>query len=238
MKYHVWIISDTVCPWCYVGYRNLQAAISEYLSAYPTDTFSISWHPFQLNPDAPKGQSVDKRASYNKNLGSMQAQVVFKRLESAGKRAGINFSFGGRTGNTLDSHRLIELAAQKDNTNEASQTITDTTPSKSLQTRLVEELFADYFESEQDITSHDVLSKAAARAGLNKREIDAFLASDKLAVEVERQAQVNRSESVTGVPHFTINDEFTVEGAQEPAAFLMLFKRLKTLANRQSGANL
>ncbi|KAK5168611.1 uncharacterized protein LTR77_005920 [Saxophila tyrrhenica] len=206
--FEISIVSDTVCPWCYIGLRNLQAAIAQRTAKSPTDTFSLTWDPFQLNPQAPRGQTVDKRASYEKKLGVDGARTVFERLTSAGETAGIQFSFDGRTGNTLDSHRLLELARKISDVSEA--TSGQATHSQAdLQTRLAEELFADYFERERDITDHEVLKKAALRAGLDERGIDilAFLASDDLVDLVQREASAQREEGINGVPHFTINDD-------------------------------
>ena len=209
------IVSDTVCPWCYIGLRHLQAAIAQHLAMYSGDSFAVSWRPFQLNPNSPRGQSVEKADSYERKFGTEQANLVFERLRSAGKGAGIKFSFGGRTGNTLDSHRLLEFARQKEANVE------------DLQTRLAEELFADYFERERDITDHVVLTKAAGRVGLLEHEVETFLATDQLAAQVEKDAIAARDDGVHGVPLFNINDQFEVEGAQEPRAFLMLFERFK-----------
>lgn len=221
-QFEISIVSDTVCPWCYIGYRRLKAAIAQHLTQHRTDSFSISWHPFQLDPHSPRGQSIEKTTSYESKFGAQQAEMIFERLRSAAKGTGIEFSFAGRTGNTLDSHRLIEFAQRRDiSTDERSG------HSITLQTRLVEEIFVDYFERERDITSHSVLIAAARRVGLDEDEIAAFLRSDSLAKEVEEMAKENRERGVNGVPNFTINGVFTVEGAQEPAAFQMLFNRLK-----------
>lgn len=223
MEFNILIISDTICPWCFIGYRRLRLAISQHLATHPNDTFSISWHPFQLNPNAPKGQTSDKRAVYERNYGAEQTELIFERLRTAAKGTGINFSFEGRTGSTLDSHRLLEYAEEKDAAGAGGRKGS----LSGLQTRLAEELFGDYFERERDITSHDILVNAAERAGLDGAEARKFLESEALAKEVAEKARVPRENGINGVPHFSINDTFTVEGAQEPAAFLMLFRRLR-----------
>ena len=221
-KFEIGIISDTVCPWCFIGYKRLQVAIAQPLSQNPADTFAIQWHPFQLDPKSPKGESIDKNTSYERKFGEDGAEMLRQRLRSAGKDAGIEFNFAGRTGNTLDSHRLIELAKEK-----GDATIDRNESSTNLQTRLVEELFADYFERGQDITSHEVLTKAAGRVGLDEDEICSFLTTESLARDVERMASDNRADGVSGVPYFNINDVFNVSGGQEPDAFIALFNRLK-----------
>lgn len=186
-NYNISIISDTVCPWCYIGLRRLQAAITDHLSKYPGDSFALQWRPFQLNPNAPKGQTVDKMANYEKSFGVEQTQVVLERLRSGAEGTGIKFSFKGRIGNTLDSHRLIEFARLKESKDQR-QGICQPSGMRNLQTRLVEELFSAYFEKEKDITSHDVLVEAAGQAGMYEKEARAFLESDRLAKEVEAEA--------------------------------------------------
>lgn len=198
--------------------------MSQHLLEFPFDSFALTWHPFQLDPKAPKGQSVDKLASYEAKYGAEGTQVIFERLRSASGEVGIAFKFGGRMGNTIDSHRLIEFAQeqrQHQSSSSGDQLEADTA------TRLAEELFADYFEREQDITDHSVLIKAAGRAGIDEGEAETFLKSDELALETKQKASDIRGEGINGVPQFILNDTFTVEGGQEPRAFLALFGRLK-----------
>ena len=136
--------------------------------------------------------------------------------------------------NALDSHRLIAFA-NSGSPSEASSGQKDGLDTRStrttFQTRLVEALFTAYFEQEQDITSHAVLTSTATRAGVDTNQVKSFLAGDDLAEKVHLSASRNRGDGVNGVPHFVVNDSFMVEGAQEPAAFLMLFRRLKKRQN-------
>lgn len=237
-NYNITIISDTVCPWCFIGLRRLQAAISSHLSRYPGDNFSLQWKPFQLNPNAPKGRTIDKIEDYEKSLGAEQTQIVLERLRSGAEGTGIQFSFKGRKGNTLDSHRLIEFARLKESQDQR-QGICQPSGMRNLQTRVVEELFSAYLEKEQDITSRDVLVQAAGRAGLYEKEARAFLESDRLVQEVAAEADDSRNiEGVNGVPHFTINQMFDVGGAQEPRAYSMLFERVKKREASAKSSNL
>ena len=135
-----------------------------------------------------------------------------ERLAQLGKSDGIDFKFGGKTGNTRDSHRLIQLGKAK---------------SPAVQTRVVEELFAAYFENEKDITSHDVLVDAGVKAGLNAAEVKEWLGSGKGGPEVDKEVQEAYEQSISGVPNFTIQDQFEIGGAQEPADFVRLFERVK-----------
>jgi len=105
------------------------------------------------------------------------------------------------------------------------------TKSPEMQTKVIEQLFAAYFENEKDITSHDVLIDAAANAGLDRAEAKEWLDTGRGGLEVDKEVQDAYAQNIHGVPNFTINDRFEVGGAQEPAAFVQLFERLK----RQEG---
>jgi predicted DsbA family dithiol-disulfide isomerase len=205
----------TVGPQCYVGKNKLERGISLYKSRHPDteDIFSTTWLPFYLNPAAPK-YGVDKRQYYQKKFGEQRTEMIFERLNAAGKDVGIVFKFGGKTGNTRDSHRLIQLGKTK---------------SPHVQTRVVEELFKAYFENEQDITSHDVLREAGAKAGLGESEVREWLNSDKGGKEVDEEVMHAQMANISGVPNFTIQGKYEVGGAQDPAAFVQLFERLKAI---------
>ncbi|KAI4187242.1 MAG: hypothetical protein LQ346_005526 [Caloplaca aetnensis] len=212
-NFNISIVSDTVCPWCYVGKIKLDRAISLYKSAHPnnTDTFTTTWNPFYLNPGAPK-VGVDKRSYFAAKFGPERAAMMLDRLTSVGKPVGIDFKFGGRTGNTRDSHRLIQLAKLK---------------GPEAQTRVVEELFRSYFEEEGDITSHEVLGAAAVKAGLEEGEVSEWLASDKGGKEVDREVVEAQMKAISGVPHFTVQGKYDVGGAQDSEAFVKIFERAK-----------
>ena len=214
-QFEISVVSDTVCPWCYIGKNKLDRAIELYQIAHPntTDTFSTTWFPYYLNPDAPK-VGVDKRQFYQSKFGPERTPMIFDRLASAGKPVGINFKFGGKTGNTRDSHRLIQLAKTK---------------GPEMQTRVVEELFKSYFEQEGDITNHDVLKVAAKAAGLEGGEIEDWLGSDKGGKEVDKEVKEAQMMAISGVPHFTMQGKYEIGGAQDPEAFVQIFERVKAM---------
>jgi predicted DsbA family dithiol-disulfide isomerase len=138
--------------------------------------------------------------------------MMQERLSEIGRVEGINFKYGGRTGNTRDSHRLIQLGKTK---------------GPQMQTRVIEELFAAYFENEQDITRQDILIEAGVKAGLDEKEAREWLEGGNGGPEVDKEVQDAVEQSISGVPNFTINDRFEIGGAQEPAAFVQIFERLK-----------
>jgi len=136
-----------------------------------------------------------------------------------GESVGIYFKFGGKTGNTRDSHRLIQLGKLK---------------GPDTETKVVEALFAAYFENEKDITSHATLLEAAVKAGLDKEEAKSWIESEKGGKEVDAEVREAQEKMISGVPFFTINGRFEVEGAQDSSAFLRLFERL---AKQEHAAN-
>ncbi|KAL7619878.1 hypothetical protein AAE478_010425 [Parahypoxylon ruwenzoriense] len=208
------IVSDTVCPWCYVGKKRLDKAIEQYRKVYPggkDDTFTISWHPFYLDPTSPAvGIPVTERMA--QRFGPERLQALQQRLTLIGREEGINFGFRGKIGNTRDSHRLIQLGKTK---------------GADVENRVVLELFKSYFEGDGDITSHDTLVAAAERAGLGRSEIKEWLDSGKGGKEVDEEVQEAYAKDIHGVPHFTIQDKYEVDGAQDAQAFLSAFASAK-----------
>ncbi len=196
-----------------MGKKKLERGISLYQSAHPdiNDTFTVTWHPYYLDPNAPTS-SVDKRAFYESKFGDGNSAMMFARIESLGKGVGINFSFGGKTGSTRDSHRLLQLGKTK---------------GPDVQNKVVEQLFDAYFEKEEDITSHEVLLRRAIRAGLREVEVKAWLESGAGGDKVDTEVEAARSNGITGVPNFMIQGEYNIEGAQDPEGFLKVFEAIK-----------
>lgn len=191
---------------CYVGKNRLEKAIEAHKASNPKDTFETNWLPFYLNPDAPK--SIDKQQYYHQKFGPGRTQAMQVNLARLGKQVGIDFAFGGKTGNTRDSHRLIQLAKTK---------------GPAMQTKVVEELFNSYFEENEDITDRGVLVARGVRAGLDEAEAKAWLESDSGGPEVDKEVLQAQRKFIGGVPNFTINGKYVVEGAEEPEGFLQVF---------------
>ncbi|KAH8599778.1 DSBA-like thioredoxin domain-containing protein [Bisporella sp. PMI_857] len=214
-KFDIEIVSDTVCPWCYVGKTKLDKAIKTYNELHPNsgDEFSITWMPFYLQPGSPN-KGVDKIKYFHERFGADRTKMMFERLSQIGKECGIPFKFGGKTGNTRDSHRLIQLGKSK---------------SPTIQTRVVEELFKSYFEQEGDITDHETLRNAAVKAGLDEKEVEQWLKSDQGGPAVDKEVEEAKRNQITGVPNFTLQGKYEVGGAQDSAVFLRLFEKIKAV---------
>lgn len=208
--FNITITSDTVCPWCYVGKQRLEAGIQAYQRKHgSSDTFATTWKPFYLNPNA--GKSVDKQTVYETKFGAERTKAMQKMLSKIGSENGIAFKYGGRTGNTRDSHRLLQLGKVK---------------GAQMQTRVVEELFRAYFEEERDITSHEVLLDAAVKAGLEKEEVKGLLESDQMGEVVDQEVEEAQMRFISGVPHFVVNNKYEIGGAQEADTFVEIFEEL------------
>lgn len=202
------IISDVVCPWCYIGKRNLEKALSVYAADNPdavqdrgAKTPKITWHPFQLNPHLPvEGIARDEYTS-SKFGGPERAREIYARVANAGTQAGIEFRFDeiARQPNTVAAHQLILRAADSD-----------------AQDGVVESLFKGYFLEGRDLTDRETLLELAERGGLAREDAESCLAGDDMRSEIEKQDHHARSLGVEGVPFFIFNQKLAVSGAQPP----------------------
>ena len=192
------IVSDTICPWCYVGKRRLERA----LSGFEADGVRIRWHPFQLNPGMPP-EGMD-RAEYvaAKFGGADAARAVYDRIRDAGAEEGIAFAFERmpRTPNTFASHRVVHYAA-----------------GEGLQNEAVEALFQAVFVDGRDIGDRETLLDIGAECGLEPVALSEYLASTEDVDALRAEEARSRRMGVTGVPFFIIGGRYGVSGAQDPA---------------------
>ncbi len=207
------IISDVVCPWCYLGAANLLKAIEDRGGAHP---FALRWHPFQLDPTIP-AEGLDRRAYMTAKFGPDPARLdaAHARLTEMGAEVGIQFRFGAitRSPNTLDAHRLIRWAA-----------------ADHLQTRTALTLFARYFERGEDVSDHAVLTAAAEEAGLDPAAIARLLAGDADRDGVAAEVRAASEMGVTGVPTFILAGSRAISGAQPPSLWTDLITALEAAA--------
>jgi len=203
------IISDAICPWCFIGKRRFEAALAQV----PADLeVLVAWRPYQLNPDmAPEG--MDRKAYLAAKFGGdARAEQIYDRVREAGQSVGIDFNFGGipRTPNTINAHRLIGLAGRG-----------------GKQDAVVEGLFRAYFLEGRDIGDRDVLASVAASAGLEEKVVREYLAGRDDVDRVENEDAMARRMGIQGVPCFILNRKYAISGAQEPAVFLEALELLK-----------
>ena len=198
------IVSDTICPWCYIGKRRFERALAQS----GRNDVAISWRPFQLNPDMPpEGMTRDDyvRAKFG---GGDRPRQIYQAIAESGREAGIEFQFSRirRTPNTVLSHRLIHWSAKQER-----------------QEEVVGELFRAYFEDGLDIGNLEVLADCARRADLDAELAYAYLQSDEGRQEVVASDVYARRLGINGVPCFIVNRKYAVSGAQPPSAFVEVF---------------
>ncbi len=189
------VVSDAVCPWCFLGKRRLQAALAQS-SGEPV---AVRWRPYQLDPTIPS-EGLDRRAYMRaKFRDDARLTEIHMRLKALGAEVGIKFDFEAirRAPNTLDAHRLIRWAAQA-----------------GAQDAIVERLFSLYFEEGADIGDRAVLAKAANDCGLDAAEISARLETDEGAQDVRAEIERAQKVGVSGVPFFIFANRLAVSGAQ------------------------
>jgi predicted DsbA family dithiol-disulfide isomerase len=199
------VISDVVCPWCWIGKRRLAAALALLAAREPAVRPLVSWHPFELNPDMPR-EGIARRTYVERKFGGEDAaRGVYERIRSIGAAEGIPFAFDAiaRMPNTRDAHRLIAWAQRQG----------DADP-------LVERLFRAFFTEGRWIGDRDALATVAKQSGLDEAAARALLASDDLEDEILAMSRRVRELGVEGVPFFIFDGRVAVSGAQEPQTLL------------------
>ena len=189
------IISDPVCPWCYIGKVNLFKA----LEAVPDHPFVIEWHPFQLDPTIPAG-GMDRATYMERKFGSKEAVVkmhvpLMEHAEAAG--AVINLDKITRSPNTLDAHRLIHWAGLEQR-----------------QTLVVDRLFQAYWVEGRDIGDHEVLADIADGAEMDASMVTRLLETDSDIADIKAREAHSREMGVNSVPTFIVANRHAVPGAQ------------------------
>ena len=200
------IVSDVVCPWCYIGKRKLEAALAQRATR-DAERVQVRWLAFQLNPDIPAG-GVDRRSYLERKFGGPErAQQIYARIKAAGDEVGIAFDFERivRQPNTIDAHRLTAWAQDLDPT---------------AADALVERLFRAYFIEGIDIGNVDALAALAGDAGFDAAAARAWLVSDAGRAAIEAEEERSRALGVSGVPFFVFNHRLAVSGAQPPEVLL------------------
>ena len=208
-------ISDTVCPWCFIGKRRMARA----MAMRPTINFDVRYRPYRLDPSVPKGgleRAAYLAAKFGKSGGVEEAQRV---IAAEGAKEGIEFDFAAilRAPNTLDSHRLIRWAELT-----------------GAQDEVVERLFAAYFENGEDIGDLRVLSDIADVCGMDGSQVADMLESDQDVNLVEREDQLAREMGVTGVPAMIFNNKVAASGAREPEVLILVIDKALEMAAQQT----
>lgn len=200
------VVSDTVCPWCYIGKKRLDQA----LEMHGGEGITLVWRPFQLDASIPPG-GVARKAYLEKKFGAERAKEVGNTIREFGHAVGIEFRFDliEKSPNTMDSHRLIRWAG-----------------TAGCQNEMVDSLFRRYFEQGQDIGSHEVLIEAADEVDMDTDIVRDLLSKDADRELIAREDAMAREIGIQGVPSFVINSQWVVTGAQEPDTLVRMFNKL------------
>ncbi len=204
------IISDPICPWCYIGKANLDKTLAE-TEGYP---FAIEFHPYQLNPDMPAG-GMDRREYLETKFGGKEGAVkAYAPIVEAAAAAGLEINFEGikRTPNTLDAHRLIHWAGLD-----------------ALQLEAVDALFTAYFVEGRDIGDHDVLADIADGIGMDAAVVRRLLEGENDIENIQMRDKNSREMGVNGVPCFVVDQQHAVPGAQPPELWAKVIADIQAL---------
>lgn len=207
------IVSDVVCPWCYIGKRRLERA----LAAEPPGAVEVGWRPFQLNPEMPP-EGMSRKDYLRAKFGDADGGDRYRHVIAAGLEEGIPFAFDRmeRTPNTVRAHRLNRFAERA-----------------GRQDAVVEALFLAYFAQARDVGDADVLVDVAAGCGLDAAAVRAYLLSDEDAETIREEDAYARKIGINGVPCFVVDRKFMVSGAQPPEVFAQVFRRVRESAAAQ-----
>ncbi len=202
------IVSDLVCPWCYVGKRRLERA----LASRPELPVSVTWLPFQLSPDMPR-EGKDRQAHYAAIFGPERARTIMEGMRQTGAAEGLRFEAGpgARSPNTLLAHVLLYWAGERPDVD---------------QNALAEKLFAAHHTHSEDLGDPAVLARIAGEVGMDPDQVEAGLRTGKDEDRVQALMAQARQAGVSGVPFFVFNGQYAVSGAQPPEALVEVLDRL------------
>lgn len=218
---HIDVISDVMCPWCYIGQRNLEAAL-QTLEGVDVD---VRWRPYQLDPSLPS-EGKDRATYLNQKFGGEErARAIYKRVGDAGRASGIKFDFEAIavSPNTLDAHRLLHWAAGQ---------------GADVQNALKKRLFELYFEEGANIGDHTILRGAAEKVGMDGEIVANLLAGDQDKDVVRGEIAQAVEMRIQGVPFFILQGKYGLSGAQPPEVLANAIKGVAAeLANGENAGN-
>lgn len=201
MQVEIW--SDIMCPFCYIGKRKFETALSQFDGR---DDIEVLWKSFQLDPDSPTlpNKSVYEHLSERKGMSVEQARQMTNQVTTRAAQVGLNFNFDiAVTANSFDAHRLLHLAQENGVQNETK-----------------EQLLAAYFTEGKNVADRDTLTQIGEKVGIDSGKIKDALESDQYADAVQHDIYESRQVGVQGVPFFVFNRKYAVSGAQESNTFL------------------
>lgn len=212
------VVSDVVCPWCYIGKRRLEKAIDSLGDEFD---IQVSFEPFELNPQMPVTGRPQREYLAAKFGSHEKYQQLSSHVAHVAGGEGLKFDFASQSTlpNTFDAHRLIWLAGNR-----------------GVQPAVKEALMSAYFEKGIDLSNQANLVRVSVEAGLDEKEANELLASDLGKNEVRNMEAINYQRGISGVPFYIINDKYGVSGAQSPETFRQALMEIGSEANVQGEA--
>jgi len=207
-KIKIDIVSDVVCPWCYIGKRRIEKAMTQLSDQFE---FEVSYLPFELNPQTPK-EGFNQKEYLTKKFGSEEKyNQITSHVASVAAEEGLKFDFSKQTisPNTRDAHRILLFAKQE---------------GKQLAAK--EAFMKAYFEEGVDLTKKENLLAISEQVGLNPQRIAALLDSDEGLAEVIMIEQANHQRGISGVPYYIINNQYGISGAQSSEVFVQALTQI------------
>jgi predicted DsbA family dithiol-disulfide isomerase len=214
MPLQVDIVSDVVCPWCIIGYKQLQKALDSLPGQFNA---VFHWYPFELNPHMPQeGQDLREHIAQKYGTTPVQSQSARTRLSDLGKSLGFTFDYyeGMRMVNTFHAHQLLLWASEL-----------------GMQTELKLALFEAFFSLRENVSDPDILIEVAQRVGLSGEQAAEVLTTGIYAQQVRDQQRYWLDQEVHAVPTFQFQQQYTVPGAQEAEAFVRILERIRSRAD-------
>lgn len=207
-KIKIDVVSDVVCPWCYIGKRRLEKALDKLSGQFD---FEVEYQPFELNPDVPKEGLNHKEYLTKKFGGEARYKQITEHVAQTAATEGLKFDFSRQllSPNTRDAHRIIMLAKDQ-----------------GKQKEVKEALMKAYFEDGVDLTKTENLVAVAVKAGLDEATVIGWLSSEEGLEEVQMKEQINYQRGISGVPFYIINDKYGVSGAQPTEAFVEMLTQV------------
>jgi predicted DsbA family dithiol-disulfide isomerase len=207
-KIKIDIASDVVCPWCYIGKRRIEKAMTELGDQFE---FDVSYMPFELNPQTPK-EGFNQKEYLTKKFGSEEKyNQITNHVASVAAGEGLKFDFSKQkvSPNTRDAHRIIAFAKQ-----EGKQLVAK------------EAFMKAYFEDGVDLTKKENLLAISEQVGLDPQRISVLLNSDEGLAEVIMSEQANHQRGISGVPYYIINNQYGISGAQSSEVFVQALTQI------------
>lgn len=201
------VVSDVACPWCYVGKRRLETALSQWKGA----AVEVTWRPFQLDPSIPES-GYDRNTYLSNKFGDLErSKQMTDRLVEVGKDENITFNFGDKwlAVNTLPLHQLLHVAGEE-----------------GFKESLKERFLKAYFDENLHLNDTSVLIEILTEYGWDAEKTKKIIADDTIAYAVKQEIAHYQQRGVTGVPFFIINDQYGFSGAQPPSVFLDAFAKV------------